>query len=71
MSKALDQLYVAAVRVGIDPLTGRALTGRGLKDTERRCPRCSGSGHWVEKHEACFRCKGTGKILKSTFKGAR
>ncbi len=33
-----------------------------LAADERPCPRCAGSGHWVEKHERCFRCNGTGKI---------
>jgi DnaJ-class molecular chaperone len=26
------------------------------------CPRCAGSGHWVEKDQVCFRCSGRGKI---------
>jgi uncharacterized phage protein len=33
-----------------------------LAADERLCPRCAGSGTWVEKHEKCFRCDGTGKI---------
>lgn len=29
---------------------------------ERACPRCAGSGQWVEKHQVCYRCKGLGRI---------
>lgn len=30
--------------------------------SEKTCPRCAGSGKWVEKHQICFRCNGAGKI---------
>lgn len=28
----------------------------------KTCPRCAGSGHWVEKDQKCYRCDGTGKV---------
>ena len=29
---------------------------------EKTCPRCAGSGYFVEKSDKCFRCNGTGKV---------